>query len=313
MLELLGAPELVERVTKRKLKIISLYEHMMETVRCYYDEKGPEEEEWLRKISVDEFRWAYASIMSRSVFVEDAALWSGDLKLRKDNAALPPLLDYFNHSNDTEVSAKYDSKACRYELWTKQSWKEGEQVFIKYGAHSNATLLTHYGFAIEENAHDSIRLDLEFVDLIESMGGDFQDAKISKLLQMNLISPKQGPNGRSIKIKHELSVDGLGWNTMVAIKTMLIDSEKEMLQWDRLLEDEPISPSNEAKYKDYCANLYFRMVTQLDEADKKASKFETENRETGATNTDTWFQLASTFRKGRRTILNAAIEALDAS
>lgn len=289
--QLLGAPEWAARITKRLAKISSLHAHALATFRAY----ATENVNWLDQVSEYEFRWAYASIMSRSVFVKNS---SRDFSLQKDIAALPPFLDYFNHSNDTECEAGYNSTTNSYELRTKQSWEPNSQVFIKYGAHSNATLLMHYGFAIKDNSNDCIRLDIDFATIIGPT--KFAEEKLTKLHEMNLISPSILSPG-SKRIKHELTIDGLGWNTMVAIKTMLIETKDELKNWDRLLDDEAICSANEARYKQYCSTLYRDMLTHIEVAE--------------ALNSDGvpsfHIEMASLFRSGRRAILETALKALD--
>jgi len=44
--------------------------------------------------------------------------------------------------------------------------KEGDEVFLKYGAHSNITLFTEYGF-IEKDSQDGGQVDIQ--DYMESL------------------------------------------------------------------------------------------------------------------------------------------------
>ena len=48
----------------------------------------------------------------------------------------------------------------------KEEYSQGSQIFIEYGNYSNASLLIHYGFAMENNRHDIFRLGVELQDLI---------------------------------------------------------------------------------------------------------------------------------------------------
>lgn len=292
-LDLLGAPELKARVAKRTSKISALHAHGLATFRQYSVDRLPEESKWLAEITEIEFRWAYASVMSRSVFVKNS---SREFQLQKDNAALPPFLDFFNHSDETECEAGFNTTTHCYELRTKQKWKADSQVFIKYGAHSNATLLMHYGFAIKGNAYDAIRLDFDFEQLISAT--KFATEKLTKLHEMNLISPAALPPG-SKRIKHELTRDGLGWNTLVAIKTMLIETEEELKNWDRLLQDEPISPANEAEYLRYCIDLYTSMINSTEAAG---------HLEASESVPDFHVEMAALFRINRIRILQSALE-----
>eukprot|EP00884_Botryococcus_braunii_P006546 jgi/Botrbrau1/15893/Bobra.40_1s0076.1 len=50
-----------------------------------------------------------------------------------------------------------------YVIYAGARYRKGEQVFLSYGALSNLELLEHYGFMLEENAHDQCALSTETV------------------------------------------------------------------------------------------------------------------------------------------------------
>jgi hypothetical protein len=292
-------------VERRKTKIMDLFQHTLYTLQKHIDSTNSEEVKCLDNMTIGAFQWAYTTIMSRSVFVSNACRWNtSDITLYRDNAALAPLLDNFNHSNETEFSAEYSTKTQCYELRTDQSWnKPNSQIFIKYGCHSNLTLLMRYGFAISCNVYDNIRLDLNFGSLIGKTNES--ESKLTKLLSFDIITPQSVlQSGKGVK--HELSMDGLDWNTMVAIKTMLMTTEEDISNWDRLLKDVAVSDDNERRYHDYCRSLYQRMLSELDIADMVA--LEAQKKEN-----PTILALSSLFRDGWRTILIKAIENLDSS
>lgn len=300
-LKYLGSQEVLLSVERRNRKISALYEHTRLVFEKHYDASNALESNFLVHFTLESFRWAYASIMSRSVFVKDASLWNGDIALQKDNAALPPVLDFFNHSNETDCDAGYSSATQCYELKTKQDFSAQTQVFIKYGCHSNRTLLMHYGFAIQDNIYDAIPLKLDFHQMISQTS--YSDEKIAKLSSYGLIDIPTA-NKSSKKVKHELTMDGLTWNTMVALKTMLIMTKEEILNWDRLIEDAPVSENNERLYRDYCRTLYSSRLSELDDAELMAGNDSiTKNSVCGL--------LAKLFRDGWRSILQHAISALD--
>lgn len=301
---LLGIRKLALRVKKRLSKISALLEHTKRIVALLHDPSCIAQAKLLASLSMESFLWAYATVMSRSVFVKDASLWNSDLRLEKDIAALPPLLDFFNHSNETECTAGYNPSTQCYELRSEQSWQAGEQVFIKYGQHSNATLLVHYGFAITNNAYDSIDLELDFDQLIE--GTVESAAKLTKLHQFGLIDVNGRP--KSVKrTKHTLNEEGLGWNTMVAIKTVLIESKEEMARWDLLLEDAPISQHNETLYLQFCRSLYQSLLDQIEEGELHASSIQAETFHPFASSWATYLHLSSIYRSSCRNILSNAL------
>lgn len=304
-LKLLGCPRFEKIIAARKFKISTLYAHLRDLLQQHLDLKCESERNLWEYLTLETFSWAYATIMSRSVFVKNAALWNSTIVLQKDTAALPPLLDYFNHSNETECTAGYNHRLKRYELRTNQSWRAGDQVFIKYGAHSNETLLKHYGFAIERNLYDSISYSdpmarLLMVDIVDELS----DQKFAKLRQNCLISQA------TQKVKHELSRDGLGWNTMVAIKTMLMTQE-EMLNWDKLLNDEKVSDANEAAYYKTLLDWYQRDLIHLEAAEDEDKKLSEEADKSGAL--ALLRHLARVFRAGRRELLQEAIKNIPES
>jgi hypothetical protein len=300
-LKLLGSRETVKQVEKRNTKIMALFEHTKAMYEKHMDAKNDLESKFLPHLTIEAFRWAYATVMSRSVFVSAASLWSSDFALQKDNAALPPLLDFFNHSNETECDAGYSTATQCYELRTKQNWAANSQIFIKYGCHSNYTLLMHYGFAIADNVYDSIPLRIDFHELIGQTA--HAEAKFTKLYAYGLIDPPSRIN-TSKSVKHVLSMDGMTWNTMVALKTMLLKTEEEISNWDRLLEDAAVSEANERDYAEYCRSMYESMLWNLDDAEEEGPN--TPNMEN-----KTWHLLANTFRRGWRSILLHAMVALE--
>jgi hypothetical protein len=211
-------------------------------------------------------------------------------------------LDFFNHINETSCAAGFNPKSQCYELRTDQDWEQGAQVFIKYGSHSNSTLLTHYGFTISDNLYDSILLDLNLEALI-SESGSMAEAKLAKLHQYGLIGVSTSSQS---KTKHELNLDGIGWNTMVAIKTLLIKTEVELANWDNLLEDMPLSDGNEKDYRTFLLDHYGRCLAEIDQAEARDcanssySMMSTYRR-----------SLASTFRSGAAMLLKKALLEID--
>ncbi|KAG8325181.1 Histone-lysine N-methyltransferase setd3 [Homalodisca vitripennis] len=73
--------------------------------------------------------------------------------------ALIPLWDMANHSNG-KISTDYSLGTDRSECLAWRDFNAGEQVFIFYGARSNADLLVHNGFVYPDNLHDSFRVRL---------------------------------------------------------------------------------------------------------------------------------------------------------
>ncbi|XP_075233927.1 SET domain containing 3 [Lycorma delicatula] len=99
----------------------------------------------------EQYRWAVSTVMTRQNFVPGVG--SGMVN------ALIPMWDICNHSNG-KLSTDFNLNADRSECMAWRDFNAGEQVFILYGARSNADLLVHNGFIYPGNEHDSVKLRL---------------------------------------------------------------------------------------------------------------------------------------------------------
>lgn len=89
--------------------------------------------------------------------------------------ALIPLWDLLNHSNG-KLTTFHDCKAQRTEYNAMQSFNKGDQVLMFYGARTNAELLLHSGFVMEDNPHDYLLVKLGI-----STGDKLKELKCSLL------------------------------------------------------------------------------------------------------------------------------------
>ncbi|KAK0656474.1 SET domain-containing protein [Cercophora newfieldiana] len=79
------------------------------------------------------------------------------LRLRpEDRMVLQPVADLFNHSS-SGCNVSFDK--TQFTITTDRAYKEGEEVFICYGRHSNDFLLVEYGFVFDYNQWDEVGLD----------------------------------------------------------------------------------------------------------------------------------------------------------
>lgn len=84
---------------------------------------------------------------------------------RDDCMALNPFADYFNHA-DEGCEVQYTSKG--YEVVTTRPIEKGTEIHISYGSHSNDFLLAEYGFLLEDNKWDHIKLDDYIMPILSS-------------------------------------------------------------------------------------------------------------------------------------------------
>lgn len=134
-------------------------------------------EDFNEKYPLQEFRWSYFVVNTRSVYV-----FGGQLKPQKFffqnlisencNLALAPFLDLFNHSDDVQTQVDLMRNANTKELefiLTLDNCKNSkilplEQIFISYGALTNLKLLTEYGFFLPSNRHDYFEFSLNDIE-----------------------------------------------------------------------------------------------------------------------------------------------------
>ncbi|XP_045187101.2 actin-histidine N-methyltransferase-like isoform X2 [Mercenaria mercenaria] len=100
----------------------------------------------------DDYRWAVSTVMTRQnqIPTPDGS---------KMTFALIPLWDMCNHCNGlitTDFNLEKDCSEC----YSLRSYSKGDQIFIFYGARSNAELLVNNGFVYLENEHDRMAIKL---------------------------------------------------------------------------------------------------------------------------------------------------------
>ncbi|KIV80586.1 hypothetical protein PV11_08077 [Exophiala sideris] len=71
--------------------------------------------------------------------------------------ALCPGMDLFNHIDDVGCKTTYDKRG--YYVTAEQAYNAGQEVLLNYGAHGNDMLWTEYGFTMDRNKFDGLRLD----------------------------------------------------------------------------------------------------------------------------------------------------------
>lgn len=89
--------------------------------------------------------------------------------------ALCPAMDLFNHSDAPRCRTTYDRTG--YYVTTDQGYREGEEVLLGYGAHTNDLLWNEYGFIMDSNASDGVQLDdVVLASLTDAQKKTLQDA-----------------------------------------------------------------------------------------------------------------------------------------
>lgn len=71
--------------------------------------------------------------------------------------AMCPGMDMFNHTDRRGCKTKYDRTG--YWVIADRDYETGEEVLLSYGAHSNDVLWAEYGFILDQNENDAVRID----------------------------------------------------------------------------------------------------------------------------------------------------------
>ncbi|XP_077587543.1 actin-histidine N-methyltransferase isoform X1 [Stigmatopora nigra] len=100
----------------------------------------------------DDYRWAVSSVMTRQnqIPTEDGS---------RITQALIPVWDMCNHTNGM-ITTGYNVEDDRCECAALRNYKENEQIYIFYGARTNADFFVHNGFFFQDNIHDQLKIKL---------------------------------------------------------------------------------------------------------------------------------------------------------
>lgn len=101
----------------------------------------------LKDTAFSDFMHAYALVGSR-------AWWS------KKGLSMIPFADFLNHNGVSEADVLCDDDKKCSEVIADRNYAPGEQVLIRYGKFSNATLLLDFGFTLPYNIYDQVQIQL---------------------------------------------------------------------------------------------------------------------------------------------------------
>lgn len=126
----------------------------------YADERHPERRRVEMTIDANALGWATVSASSRAFRVGE-----------RSTPTMLPVIDACNHS--FEPSAKVRPVDGGVELVTSRNLKAGEPIELSYGELANDELLLDYGFIVENNPFDTVKLrwDLRLIELAREVGG----------------------------------------------------------------------------------------------------------------------------------------------
>jgi hypothetical protein len=138
------------------------------------------------RVSADlpRFAWAWFAVNTRAVYFDNGDAADADVERRsRNNLALAPFLDMFNHSAGISVRVSVEPSPAFpegvYQIASAgTSYKRHDQVFINYGPHDNLKLCFEYGFVLDDNADDLV--PVSFGDLASGVCKNSSDGRLLK-------------------------------------------------------------------------------------------------------------------------------------
>ncbi|CUA73864.1 hypothetical protein RSOLAG22IIIB_01385 [Rhizoctonia solani] len=107
----------------------------------------------------EDYMWAWLNVNTRCLYHDLNFVNSSD------NVTMCPILDFANHTSVYSLSITQDEFALGdgMTFLTSTPIKEGNQIFLRYGPHSNAFLFSEYGFVLPLNIEDTHLTDGEIL------------------------------------------------------------------------------------------------------------------------------------------------------
>ncbi|KAH6804530.1 SET domain-containing protein [Perilla frutescens var. frutescens] len=100
-----------------------------------------------QNVTVEDFTYAYGLVTSRA--------WGSSR-----GVSMIPFADFFNHDGTSESYVLSDEGKQHSEVIADREFAPGDEVRIRYGRFSNATLILDFGFSVSCNRYDHVQIKL---------------------------------------------------------------------------------------------------------------------------------------------------------
>lgn len=137
--------------TRMATKFSNDYETVLKLLK---DQNAPES-----MLPYDDFLLYWMCINSRCLYME-----MPQKKTTDDNFTMAPYVDFINHSSTDQCVLKIDRSG--FNVITSNLYKQGEELFLSYGPHSNEFLLCEYGFYLPRNEWNDLDISDEIIDTL---------------------------------------------------------------------------------------------------------------------------------------------------
>lgn len=184
--------------------------------------------------------WTYVVSM-----VQSRAL---DLQIHGDSRlSLVPVIDLLNHrSADPSCTVRYNADEKAFDLVACAPITAGDELFIKYGAKSNAELLANYGFAVAGNPHDVVHVAVPM-----DAGGGGSMVQMQKLAFLPSALARAASSAMGSQLVGDIMWDEDGSSprlappTVVLLRLASVSPERLFADASRLLDGRPLLDADE--------------------------------------------------------------------
>ena len=139
----------MESITNEKLQWIAQVVEALNKVEGY-------------EISLYEFKWAYSAISSRAFprakLKEASSSVTNNEWISISEICLYPVLDMLDHNPTAKIEWIMDSDGIKFV--TNDPIAKGEIAYNNYGPKGNENLLSNYGFVLNDNQYDYVKIRL---------------------------------------------------------------------------------------------------------------------------------------------------------
>jgi len=108
-----------------------------------------------KPFSYEEWAWAWTAARTRAFGMKSSIVG------RDNDFVMFPFGDFFNVKTQS-VAADWhiDRKTKTLVINSTKSYQSGDQIYVWYGNKSNSEYITSYGFWLDDNEHDYVKLDI---------------------------------------------------------------------------------------------------------------------------------------------------------
>ncbi|XP_066263465.1 SET domain-containing protein 4-like [Branchiostoma lanceolatum] len=212
-----------------------------EELKPFFPSLEPLLPEWEDIFTFDAFRWAWCTVKTRSLYVDD----KGSTVLRNLDksglgvTSLVPMVDLLNHSHSARTGLLI-KKSCKagnyfYTVTAEEDYGRGDQVLFCYRRADNQTLLLNYGFVLPDNHLDLIKFFLvkDIIGILELMPFVEEEDPKFRRRKVLLIATKYTASDLTCDYR------GVSRTLMTVMRILVCDSEDRPLFKKVLADDLP--------------------------------------------------------------------------